>query len=488
MSQSQPQGQQRPGSPPPRVHSFRDDALGSSDTVDLLARLRAGEVSAQEVAAAALSRARDLDDAVNAVVCWVDDPTPDPERADAPLWGVPTFVKDNEALAGLPTRDGSRATSDRVQRSSSPWVQQYLDLGAVPLGKSTLPEFGLTSTTESSLTGVTRNPWHLGRSTGGSSGGAAALVAAGVVPMAHANDGGGSIRIPASCCGLVGLKPSRHRIVDVPEYDRLPVNLPVQGVVTRSVRDTALYLAVAEQRYRHPSLPSVGHVTEPGRERLRIGVLLEGHSGQHPAPGTVVVVRAVAELLSWLGHDVVDLQPPWGRQFAVDFLRYWAFTAYGLKRWGGAIYGQPFRSDRTEVLTDELARYFRATAERLPGSLRRLRRFGREYDAMFDSCDLVLSPVLADEPPPIGYLGPDVPGRTQLVRLLQLMFLTPLANVAGAPAVSLPLGMSDSGVPIGVHLAARVGQERRLLEVALELEEARPFARLDDPAAAARGI
>lgn len=469
-----------------RVHAFRDDALGTSDTVDLLARLRAGEVSAPELVAAASARAQHVNGPLNAVVCWAPEPTAG--SSSGALAGIPTFIKDDEELAGLPTRHGSRATSDRPAPQSSPVVDQLLQLGGVPLGKTTLPEFGLTCTTESSLTGATRNPWHLDRIVGGSSGGSAALVAAGAVPFAHGDDGGGSLRIPAACCGIVGLKPSRHRIIDAPEYDRLPVNIVAQGVLTRSVRDTALYLAEAERLHRDPRLEPVGHVTAPGKERLRIAVLLDGHSGHPPAASTAAAVKGVADLLSWQGHDVFEISAPWSRQVAVDFLRYWGFLAYSMRRWGGRLFGEPFRPDRTEALTGELARFFRTTATGLPASILRLRRFSHDYEAGFAAFDLILSPVLADEPPAIGYLGPDVPPRTQLPRILQLMFVSPMANISGAPAISLPLVVSPAGVPIGIQLAAPVGKERRLLEVALELEEARPFATLRDPAAGATAV
>lgn len=461
-----------PQAPQPQQFSvFRDDALGSDDAVGLLDRLRRREVSSAELASAATLRVEAADQRLNAVVDWAPQQPP----AEGPLGGVPTVIKDNEHLAGTPTRDGSRATSDRIATADSVWTDQFRRLGVTPLAKSTLPEFGLTSTTESLLTGPTRNPWDLDRSVGGSSGGSAALVAAGAVPIAHANDGGGSIRIPAACCGLVGLKPSRGRIRDIPDLDRLPVNIVAQGVVTRSVRDTALYFAAAEQDHRQPDLPPVGWVREPVDRPLRVAVMTQGHPELATAPSVQAAVGRAAALCEGLGHHVSELEFPYGRQVGVDFLRYWAFLAFSVKRWGGRLFGEPFDAALLEPFTMELARMFTRAPVGLPGSLRRLRRFATEYSTTFDDFDVVLSPVLAHSPPPIGYLGPEVDPRTHLIRLLRYVSVTPLANIAGAPAISLPLERDESGLPIGIHLAAAVGHERLLLQLALQLEAAAPW-------------
>jgi amidase len=468
-----------------RVSAFTDDALGDSDVVALLDRLRRREVSAVELVEASRRRADAVDGRLNAVVSWATQPAPTPDSSAAAFGGIPTFIKDNEAVTGLPTRQGSRATTDRPARWTSVWATQFEQLGTTALGKSTLPEFGLTSTTESLLSGPTCNPWDVTRSVGGSSGGSAALVAAGVVPIAHANDGGGSIRIPAACCGLVGLKGSRGRIIDLPEIDKLPVNIIAQGVVTRSVRDTAYYFAAAEALYRNPLLPPVGHVTEPGRRRLRIAIMTQGHPRLPTDPEVAAAVQDVGVLCQSLGHHVDEIDFPYGEQVGVDFLRYWALLAFSIKRFGGRLFGEPFDANLLEPFTLELAKMFTTSAERVPGSLRRLKRFAAEYAQPFATYDVILSPVLAHEPPPIGYLGPTVDARTHLIRLLRYVSLTPLHNIAGAPAISLPLARSRAGLPIGIHLAADVGDERTLLELSLELEQARPWPSLADDAALA---
>ena len=451
-----------------------DDALGRDDACGLAKRLASGEVSAAELREAALARARVADAALNAVTVWVDDAVP-PVPDGSPFAGVPSVVKDTDDLAGYPTTQGSWAVPDRPARTSSRWVEQFLRLGFVPVAKTTLPEFGLTASTESSRFGATRNPWHPGRSAGGSSGGSAALVAAGVVALAHANDGGGSIRIPAACCGLVGLKPSRGRLVDSLDTRLLPVRLTTQGVLTRTVRDTARYYAAAERLHRDPRLPAIGLVEGPGAARLRVAVVLGGTRGLPVSAETTAAVRDVAELLSDLGHHVEEVPTPVDDRFGPDFLRYWGLLAFALKNAGARVFGRGFDGSRTETLTTGLSRLVAQQAAGLPASLRRLRRLARAHEDVYERWDVVLSPVTGHPPPPVGYLGPDVDFRTHLVRLLRFTSFTPLQNVSGSPAISLPLGWSPAGLPIGVQAAAPFGHERRLLELAFELEAAAPW-------------
>ncbi len=452
-----------------------DDALGDSDVVDLLNRLKRREVNSKELRAAALRRAELADPSLNALTAWVSD-----EREDAsqtgPFAGIPTVIKDNEDLTGLPTFMGSMAIQSQPAKGNAPFVSQLLELGLQPVGKTTMPEFGLTATTESTRYGATRNPWDTNRSTGGSSGGSAALVAAGVIPIAHANDGGGSIRIPASCCGLVGLKPSRGRLIDSPDIDRLPVNIVTQGVLTRSVRDTARFFAEAERSFSNPTLPEVGDIQGPAKQRLRIGVVLD-FDGRSVSEDTLAAIAQTVATLQDLGHVVDEVAFPFSQQDGRDFLRYWALLAYSMRRFGDQIVGQPVDSARTENFTDGLASLLSSMFERIPLSLWRLRRWADRTDAGTGSYDVLLTPVLGHEPPPIGYLGPDVDFQVHLSRLLRWAGFTAMSNVTGSPALSLPLGRSESGVPIGMQFVSAVGQERCLLELAYELEEAHPWRR-----------
>jgi amidase len=458
------------------ISAYTDDALGRDDMVGLLERLARRDVSAAELRAAAVTRARAVQPALNAVTCWIEEPPAGLATEGAPLAGVPTVFKDNEALAGYVTSHGSVAVNAVPAVSSSPWVAHALGLGLSPVAKTALSEFGLTATTETRRNGDTHNPWDLTRSSGGSSGGSAALVAAGVVPLAHGNDGGGSIRIPASCCGLVGLKPSRGRLPDI--VSRVPVDIAVQGVLTRTVRDTARYYAEAEAAYPVSELPPIGRVEGPSAARLRVGVVTVPPMGLPVSDEVVGLVSSAADLLAGLGHDIVEVPHPVDDSFGPDFLRYWGLLAGLARLMGTQEFGPGFQSSRVEPFTRELATVAREQAMLLPGTLRRLRALARDHETVYVDCDVVLSPVLAHEPPLLGYLGPDVEPRTHLMRVLRYVSFTPLQNVSGSPAVSLPLGTSANGVPMGVQLAAPFGRERSLLELSFELEQAAPWRSL----------
>jgi amidase len=453
------------------VDATFDDALGADDVMELQRHLRRRGVSARELRDAARARLAAVNGELNAVVCDLDL-TP---AASGPFAGIPSALKDNEDLFGYPTLHGSWAPAGTPATSTSPWVAQYLALGFEPIAKTTLPEFGLTASTESSRFGATRNPWDLDRSVGGSSGGSAALVAAGVVPIAHANDGGGSIRIPASACGLVGLKPTRGRLVDAPELDRLPVNLVTQGVLTRTVRDTAYYLAEAERVRPAEGLPPIGMVVRPETQRLRIGLFTDAVEGIPVDSRVRAAVLETGRHLEALGHDVVEVPVPLDPGFGRDFLRYWALVSFLLQRAGGRVLGVGFDPAKTELLTRELSRMAQEQALRIPASLRRLVRASREPEAIYGEVDALVSPVLSTPAPLIGELGPDVPPREHIVRLLRFASFTAWQNVTGSPAVSLPLGRTEEGLPIGVQLAAPRGGERRLLSLAYELEMAMPW-------------
>lgn len=456
------------------VDATTDDALGTDDLCGLLNRLARREVSPDELWDAARARAEQANAHLNAVCTWVDQRSVG--QADGPLAGVPTLVKDNQDLVGYPTSYGSRATPDRPATASSPVVDQLLRLGLIPIAKTTLPEFGWTASAESSRFGATRNPWHTGRSAGGSSGGSAALVAAGVVPLAHGNDGGGSLRVPAAACGLVALKPSRGRIIDRPEEARMPVPIVVQGVLTRTVRDTARYLAEAERLHSNPNLPPVGLVTGPPTRRLRIGLIDTSPWGTPVAAVCRQAVEDAAVLCEQLGHHVEAVRLPIYERFGADLLRYFALMGFLMQHLGGRMLGPDYHADRTDPLTKGLSTMAVRNALQLPGSLRRLRTLATGDEPAYEACDVVLSPVTGHETPPIGYLGPDIAAPEHLIRVICFVAFTPVQNVTGAPAVSLPLARTDNGLPVGVQLAAPRGHERRLLELAFELESASPWA------------
>jgi amidase len=457
------------------LHAFGDDVLGELDGLAVAALVRDREVSRREVLEASLARLEKVD-GLRAVQLL------DPARALAeppvpgPFSGVPTFLKDNVDLAGYPTNQGSEAFTAKPAKKDSAITRTVRGTGLVVLGKSRMPEFGFNASTEFMTQEPVRNPWHTDHSSGASSGGAAALVAAGVVPLAHANDGGGSIRIPAACCGLVGLKPTRGRFAPMPLERVMPLNIVSDGVVTRTVRDTAHFLASAERRC---ALRPIGLVEGPGTRRLRVGLVLNSVT-RRTDDETRAAVQGAAELLTGLGHHVEEVPPPLDQQFADDFALYWGFLGFATATGGPLLPG--FDRDRLDTLTVGLAEHYRRHRRESVAALRRLRASQDRYAQALTRCDVLLSPVLAHTTPEIGYLSPRQPFAQLFERLLGYVAFTPLNNASGSPAVSLPLGRTASGLPIGVQLAGAHGDERTLLELAYELEAAQPFRTLAQPA------
>ncbi|HVU90999.1 MAG TPA: amidase [Jatrophihabitans sp.] len=458
-----------------RVSAFTDDALGEHDAVALAELIRTRQVSPAELAAAAKARAAAVEDELHAVaVPMFDAPRLGASESSA-LYGVPAFLKDNTDLRGVPTNHGSEAFTARPAKRDGFYTTQFLATGLAIVGKSRLPEFGFNATTEYMTAEPVHNPWATGHSVGASSGGSAALVASGVVPIAHANDGGGSIRIPAAAAGLVGLKGTRGRFIDGEQARHLPINMVSEGVLTRSVRDTAAFVAAAEDHYRNPALPPVGLVRGPAERRLRVGVVLDTVTGAVVDDETRAAVEHTAALLEKAGHVVEPMALPIGRQFADDFLQYWALLADLATLTGKLLLDRSFDPSRTDGLTQGLRRHHRRNLVRTLPALRRLKRAPQLYAQMFAHRELVLSPVLAHVTPELGWLSPRVPFDQLVERLTQYVTYTPVNNIAGTPAISLPMGRSAAGLPIGVMLSAASGDERTLLETAFALEAEQPF-------------
>jgi amidase len=463
------------------AHAF-DDELARLDAVATADAVRRGELSAREVVQAAIARARRLDPQIAAVAC--EDYERALERADkapyGPFTGVPTFIKDMTDVEGLPTRNGSAAFGGALAATSTFGIaQQMFDMGMVCLGKSTLPEFGFTPSTEFPDDDPTRNPWNTSRSAGGSSGGAAALVASGVVPIAHGQDGGGSVRLPAACNGLVGLKPSRGRLLPDPHARLLPVQLVTDGVLTRTVRDHAEYYADAERRFRPRKLPPLGDVTRPVDGPLRVGVMLESPAAVAIDAATRATFADTVALLEGLGHHVRPVQAPVGERFAEDFIHYWSMLAFFTHYFGKALFDPSFDQTKLTMLTEGLSARFRRKALTTPGAIVRLRRSAAAYEAQFADLDVVLSPTLAHLPPELGHLGTHLHFDVLFPRVEQWVGYTPLANATGAPAISLPMGFDDeTHLPVGMMFSAPLGADGLLLRLARQLEDAQPFPSL----------
>ncbi len=464
-----------------RVHAFGDDALGDLDSVGVAAAISDGTISAREAVEAAIARIEKVEPHVNGVVhaSWEtalrDADLHDSSGTAGVFAGVPTLIKDNTDVAGMPTQHGSQAWVAGPAETDEPFTQQYRSTGSIVLGKSTLPEFGFSASTEFEGLAPTRNPWNTAYSSGASSGGAAALVAAGAVPFAHANDGGGSIRIPAAACGLVGLKMTRGRELIAKEARSLPVNIVSNGMVSRTVRDTAAFVAAIERYQPASRLPRVGHVEGPSDRRLRVGLILD--SLVEPTDDeTRAAVQGVADHLAANGHEVVEVPLPVGPEFAEHFAHYWSLLGFSLHRFGKRLMHPDFDRTRTDALTKGLARDFVRHAWRTPGAINGLKRSTAVYRQSFEDLDVVLSPVLAHTTPPLGHLSPEIGYDELFPRLMRYVSFTPANNAAGGPAISLPLAQTADGLPIGIHFSADHGDERTLLQLAYELESSLPFA------------
>jgi amidase len=464
-----------------RIHAFGDDALGDHDAVGLVEKLRAGEVSPRELVDAAIARTEAVNPTLNGLAFEAFDRAR--ARADARrpyggyFDGVPSFIKDNVAVEGMPTMQGTDAWEPRPLPSNGEFARTFLATGLIPVGKTQMSEFGFSGSAEHPRIGPVRNPWNPEYTAGASSSGSAAFVAAGVVPMAHANDGGGSIRIPAACNGLVGLKPSRGRLPLDKETARMPLHLVANGVVSRSVRDTAAFFREAERVYRNPKLPAIGDVTQPGSQRLRIAFCTKSIL-REVSPEMRELTLKSAALLEELGHKVTEIDNPVPARFKDDFLLYWTFLAFAVVRGGRRMFGTSFDRTKLDNLTLGLDRLASRNLHRIPLAIRRLSASRRVTQRLSGSYDAVLMPTLAEVTPRIGHLDPTADYDQVMGRLLEWVAFTPLQNATGDPAISLPLGESASGLPVGVMLSTVAGQEARLLELAYELEEARPWARI----------
>ena len=457
------------------------------DATELATLVRTGQASPGELVDDAIARVERLDPTLNAVIHERFEAARAEARGglpDGPFRGVPFLVKDLGCeMAGEPHTLGNRALRDadvRAEQDSYLYVS-IRGAGFVTLGRTNTPELGGTITTEPEAFGPSRNPWNPDHSTGGSSGGSAAAVAAGMVPMAHASDGGGSIRVPASECGLVGLKPSRGRISHGPEIGEGWAGATTDGVVSRSVRDTAAMLDVMSGRRTGdpyvaapPTRPFADEVgVDPGR--LRIG-LAPSHAGVHTDPECVAAVEAAGLLLAQLGHHVEVAQPDafFDEEFSRHFVTIVAVaTAVDFVNMGDAI-GRPIGEDDVEASNWSMGSIGRSvSAADYIASVNWVHAWSRRLQAWWDDFDVLVSPVIAVPPPPLGWLSDPEHGTERLTSILQF---TAQFNVSGQPAVSLPLHWSDTGLPVGVQFVGPIDDEALLIRLAAQLETAAPWA------------
>lgn len=469
------------------------DELAWLDATAQAALVRDGEVRPHELVDAAIERIERLNPALNAVIHPLFDRARSEAAAgppDGPFRGVPLLLKDLTAeLEGTPFNEGSDLSGDYVSTADQLITTRFRQAGFVICGKTNAPEFGILPTTEPRRFGPTRNPWDPDRTPGGSSGGSAAAVAAGMVPVAHANDGGGSIRIPASCCGLVGLKPSRGRVSQAPRYGDSYSGLVCEHVVTRSVRDSAGLLDLLAQPTAGepyvappPTAPFVEALRR--RPRLRIGLLTDSPTGTVVDPECVAAAEAAARLCESVGHVVVPARLPVdGAAMTAHFINVWAAgNAWVFLGWEERI-GRPGRPEDVEPLTWALVELGRSIdGGRYLKSVQELQHATRQMAAAFDAFDVLLTPTLGEPPPPLGTFDspPDDPLQG-LFRAAAFVPFTPPFNISGQPAVSLPLHWTAEGLPVGVQFAGRLGDEETLISLSAQLEEAQPWSERHPP-------
>ena len=460
----------------------RLDAIGQAELV------RRGEVSALELVDAAIDRIEALNPRLNAVVTTLFDHAREAATKPlpgGPLAGVPYLLKDLGAtLAGTRQTSGSRALRDHVSEFDTEIAVRHRRAGLIAVGKANTPELGNHSTTEPELFGPTRNPWNPGLTTGGSSGGSAAAVASGMVAVAHANDGAGSIRIPASCCGLVGLKPTRGRNSWAPAGEALS-GLAVEHAVTRSVRDSAAILDATSgpvpgdpfllPRPERPFLAEVGR--DPGK--LRIAWTAEPPIDALVDPACAAAARDTAGLLERLGHDVEEARPEFDGEVLIEpLVRVWAVANQGAARDAARRLGRPLERDELEITTWELVEYAACfDGADLVTALDELATASRAIAPFFERYDAWVTPTLAQPPLPLGILNRSHGGAVEWWRFdCGFNHWNPIANVTGQPAISLPLGWTDDGLPVGSLIFGRFADEATLFRLAGQLQAARPWA------------
>jgi amidase len=465
------------------------DDLARLDATAQAELVRTGELTPLELVEAAIGRIEALNPVLNAVVTPTFDQAVDVARAGptGPFAGVPFLLKDLACeMKGVRFTEGSRFLAGNVSTFDQELVVRLRQAGVVLLGKTNTPEFGMAPACEPVLFGPTRNPWDTSRSTSGSSGGSAAAVASGLVPFAHGNDLGGSLRYPASACGLFALKPTRARNPLGPEYGDVGAGAAVEHALTRSVRDSAALLdatagpALGDPYWAPP--PTRPFIEEVGADpgRLRIGFTARTPDGDLGHPDCVAALAHTAELCASLGHEVVEhdwpgFTPEVGAAIGTMFN---AATAWIVRYWIRKLGREP-GPDELEPLTRALWEAGeRVTAAQWLLAVEDLQRFTRTVAHFLTSVDLFLTPTLSAPPLPIGSTSStaEQPWRSIEVSSQTVRYAGVVANVTGNPAMSVPLWWNGDGLPIGVHFLARFGDEATLLRLASQLEAAQPWA------------
>jgi len=469
----------------------RFSEYGDFDALGLAELIRTKQVSPEEVLGEAIARTQDINPRINAVVLPLFEYAYDqlrtrPPASQAPFAGVPFLLKDlHLMLEGTPTSNGSRLYKDYVADHNSTLAQRYVDAGFSIFGKTNSPEFGMTVTTEPQLYGPSRNPWNLDHSTGGSSGGAGAAVAAGLVPAAHASDGGGSIRIPAAACGLVGLKPTRARTPSGPDKGEGWAGCTCQHVVSRTVRDSAAILDAT-----HGAEPGDPYAAPPVSESflsacqsdpkpLRIAFSTKSPIDTPVDPDCVRAVQIAAQICADLGHEVEEAPSPLdGYALAVTLGNIVAANIAALFDAYTAAFGRDVQQGEVELVTWRTLQNGRKLgAKDYIHAVDTMHAAGRQSARFHQSYDVFIEPTLGKPPVPIGTIdtmADDTSAYTQA--LLEASPFTARYNLTGQPALSLPLHWTQTGLPVGVMFSAAFGDDVVLLQLATQIERAHPWA------------
>ena len=453
------------------------DALGLAELV------RNGETTPQELLHIAQSLAEDAQETVNATAHM--DTTLGEQKISnndqGIFYGVPFLIKELLSYPGLKTAMGSRLFAEYIPPHGSAYTDRIDASGLITFGNTTSSEFGLLGSTETLLHGTTRNPWHRDLSAAGSSGGSAAAVASGIVPMAHASDGGGSIRIPASVCGLFGLMPSAGRCVPAMENSGPFADLVMEHCVTKSVRDSAAFLSITEDKgmdSRKPKFSPLGFIKEPNTQPLRIAVYTETMMGTEADAEIIRVIQQTSQLCQELGHKVVSIDGPKfdGKAISLAFFTLAGFAMDQVTKMMEPMLQRSVNENDLEPFTFQLIDWFRRLdANAVQQAMDVLKTAAAQMIQFASGYDVLLCPTLTSEPKRLGFLSPTLDRETLIERTEQYVGYTPIHNISGLCAMSVPLFVSKSGLPIGSHFAAKPGAEAILLNLAYQLEAAAPW-------------
>jgi amidase len=454
------------------------DAFSGYDGIGQAQLVRSKQATPLELVDSAIARIEAANPKLNAVVWEMFEHARTRAKGQlpaSPLTGVPYLIKDLNNVAGERTTWGSRFGADTPAAINDPMPQKAIDAGLVIVGKTNTPEFGLLPTTESIRLGPCHNPWNPDCSSGGSSGGAAAAVAAGLTPAAHASDGGGSIRIPSSCCGVFGLKPSRWRM-NFGRENTLMGGVVTENCVSRTVRDNAMLFSLTEDTGDFARFKPIGFVAGPAKRRLRIAFGTTSYYRTEPHPDVKAALEASAKLCESLGHTIVPAQDPVdGQAFDEAFESvFWSLPAKLVRHAKSRNLNAENLFEPWTLATADYA--MKLPPDAMGKGLTAFTEIEAQVDAFMASYDAWLTPVLASPPVRLGELAPTVDFKTLAERVTHYALYTAIHNVAGTPAMSVPLGISQDGLPIGSQFAAAKGREDLLYALAYELEAAQPWA------------